>query len=284
VKWFHKGDKLYLGFDVRDQIVQYYSIDSRWDGFIVTLNDYAARSASNHQLRAYRYSFQVGPAGQALPQDELPPLIGQNGAQVALQLKSTSPLDTLDRTQSDVGYTAEMWIDLTKLNYPAGLGDRRLFIGIDHLDGDSFTNWTDSYSARVWWQREHAGGSGADGGSKDGPAWGYLDPALQVVAVDPPGGDGDGRTELLGARPNPSSGLTSIHFALARAGEVRLEVFDLLGRRVAARDYGLQPAGAGHVIFKADGLRSGLYAYRLRVLDDATGPATTLAGRMLITR
>ncbi|MGH3861869.1 hypothetical protein, partial [Actinokineospora sp.] len=284
VKWFHKGDRLYLGFDVRDQIVQYYSIDSRWDGFIVTLNDYVARSVSNHQLKAYRYSFQVGPSGQALAQDELPPLIGQGGAQVALQLKSSSPLDTLDRTQSDVGYTAEMWIDLTKIGYPAGLGDRRLFIGIDHLDGDSFTNWPDSYSARVWWQREHAGGSGADGGSKDGPAWGYLDPAYQVVGVEPPGTGPPGVASLLGNRPNPFPDRTSVYFMLSRPGHVRLDVFDLLGRRVAFRDYGLQPAGLSYVIFDAEGLASGLYGYRLRVLEDGGGPATTMAGRMLITR
>ena len=284
VKWFHKGNRLYLGFDVRDEIVQYVATENRWDGFIVTLTDYVARSSTNHQLKSYRYSFQVGPTGQALAKDELPGLISQSGAQVALQLKSTSPLDTLDRAQSDVGYTAEMWVDLTKIGYPSGLGDRRLFIGIDHLDGDSFTNWPDSYSARVWWQREHAGGSGADGGSKDGPAWGYLDPAIQVVAVEPPGPGETDHTTLLGNGPNPFVSMTSVYFTLARPGDVRLEVFDLLGRRVASRDYGRQPAGPSHVIFKAEGLKSGLYGYRLRVLEDGGGPATTMAGRMLITR
>jgi hypothetical protein len=282
VRWFHKGDRLYLGFDVRDQIVQYYSIDTRWDGFIVTLNDYAARSASNHQLKAYRYSFQVGPTGQAAAQDELPPLIGQGGAQVALQLKSSSPLDTLDRTTSDVGYTAEMWFDLTKIGYPAGLGDGRLFIGIDHLDGDSFTNWPDSYSARVWWQREHAGGSGSDGGSKDGPAWGYLDPGLQVVAVDLPGESG--RMALLGSRPNPFTDRTAVHFTLPTPSEVTLEVFDMLGRLVAARDYGRQPAGPSHVIFQAEGMKTGLYTYRLRVAGEGSGRTTTMAGKMILVR
>ena len=285
VKWFHKGDKLYLGFDVRDQIVQYYDpAVSRGDGFIVTLNDYAARSSSSHQLKAYRYTFQVGPTGQALALDELPPLITAGGAQVVLHLKTTSPLDTLDRTSSDVGYTAEMWIDLTKIGYPSGLGDRRIFLGIDLQDGDSFTNWPDSYSARVWWQREHAGGSGADGGSRDGPAWGYLDPALQVVSVPPPGGEDTGRLALLGNGPNPFADMTSIYFTLPRPGSVRLEVFDLLGRRVALRDYGHQPAGLSHVIFKAQGMKSGLYAYRLRVAEDGGGSVATMAGRMLLTR
>ena len=68
VKWFHKGNRLYLGFDVNDQIVQYVTDQNRWDGFIVTLTDYAARSSSNHQLKSYRYSFQVGPSGNALAQ------------------------------------------------------------------------------------------------------------------------------------------------------------------------------------------------------------------------
>jgi hypothetical protein len=285
VKWFHKGDRLYLGFDVRDQIVQYYNLDTRWDGFIVTLNDYTARSASNHQLKAYRYSFQVGSAGQAQAQDELPPLIAQNpaGAEVVLQLKGPSPLDTLDRQASDIGYTAEFWIDLTKIGYPVGLGDRRLFIGIDHLDGDSFTNWPDSYSGRVWWQREHAGGSGADGGGRDGPAWGYLDPVLQVVAVEPPPGE-PGRLGLIGNGPNPFTERTSIYFTLDRPGDVRLEVFDLQGRQVAAADYGRQPAGRSHVIFKAEGLKSGLYAYRLHVTGEGGGPEAMLTGRMLLTR
>lgn len=283
VKWFHKGTKLYLGFDVRDQIVQYYPIESRWDGFIVTLNDYTARSVNNNQLKAYRYSFQVGSTGQAQPRDELPPLISQSGAQLALQLKSTSPLDTLDRTQSDVGYTAEMWIDLTKIGYPADLGDRRIFIGITHLDGDSFTNWPDSYSARVWWQREHAGGSGADGGSKDGPAWGYLDPALQVVAVGDPPRPAGGPVALLGARPNPFGTKTSIHFNLPRPGSVILQVFDTQGRLVATRDYGTQPAGGAHVLFGGEDLDTGLYMYRLRVTGE-NGAPTELAGKMILVR
>jgi hypothetical protein len=286
VKWFHKGNRLYLGFDVRDEFVQYVAAENRWDGFVVTLTDYLARSSTNNQLKSYRYTFQVGPTGQALARDELPALIGQTGAEVAVQMKTASAQrDTFDRVLgSDVGYTAEMWVDLTKIGYPAGLGDRRVFLGINHMDGDSYTNWPDSYSSRVWWQREHAGGSGADGGSKDGPAWGYLDPAIQVVGIpgEPP--EETGSMELLGNVPNPFAQQTSVYFTLARPGDVRLEVFDLLGRRVASRDYGRQPAGPSHVTFEAEGLRSGLYSYRLRVTADGGGPATTMAGRMLITR
>ncbi|HEY3217027.1 MAG TPA: hypothetical protein VGK93_11105 [Candidatus Eisenbacteria bacterium] len=284
VRYFFKGDKLYLGFDVRDAIVQYYAtVETRWDGFIVSINDYVARGINNHQLKGYKLTFQVGPGGTALAQHELPSLISQSGAQVVLHLKSTSPLDTLDRAASDVGYTAEMWIDLTKIGYPVGRGDGRIFLGIDLMDGDSFTNWKDSYGTRVWWQREQAGGSGADGGGPDGPAWGYLDPTLEVTGVD------DGKPKgptlaLLGVRPNPFVRKTSVHFTLALPSAVTLQVYDLVGRRVASRDYGLQPAGAGQVPFDAQGLRSGLYTFRLRITAEEGGPATLLAGKMILAR
>ena len=281
VKWFYKGTKLYLGFDVNDKVVQYISDPLRWDGFIVSLVDYAARNADNHQLIGYKLSFQVGPTGNAMPQDELPPLVANGGAQVALALKPGTTVDTLG-TNVDTGYTAEMWVDLTKIGYPANLGDHRLFLGVDLLDGDSFTPFTDSYGTRTWWQREFAGGSGAGGGGPDGPAWCWLDTNAQVpLAVgDPiPGG---GELALLGNRPNPYRGSTSIDFILPRSSRVDLEVFDLQGRLVAKRDYGTLAAGTSHVSFNAKSLRSGIYPYRIRVRD---GSGTqVLTGRMLLER
>jgi len=64
--------------------------------------------------------------------------------------------------------------------------------------------------------------------------------------------------------PNPFSGKTTIGFDLIRASDVRLEIFDLLGRRL------LTPVGrrlaAGHhqIILDADKLVSGAYLYRLQ--------------------
>ncbi len=282
VRYFFKGNKLYLGFDVRDQVVQYIDNPNRYDGFIVSLNDYTARGAENHQLVGYKFTFQVGPDGHALAQDELPPLITAGGAQVALVLKPGTMLDTLG-TSTDTGYTAEMWIDLTKIGYPAGLGDGRIFIGIDLLDGDSYTPFTDSYGTRVWWQREFAGGSGAGGGGPDGPAWGYLDPTLQIPTAVEPQPAGSSPLALVGNRPNPYASKTSVYFTLPRAAEVALDVFDLQGRLVKSRDYGRQPAGPSHVIFDAEGMNSGVYAYRIR-MRDGSGEQTTMAGRMLLTR
>ncbi|HEY2955352.1 MAG TPA: hypothetical protein VGK89_08915 [Candidatus Eisenbacteria bacterium] len=288
VRWFYKGNKLYLGFDVRDQVVQYINQSDRYDGFIVSLNDYSARGSENHQLVGYKLTFQVGPTGNALAQDELQPFINSGKAQVALALKPGTTLDTLGQSL-DTGYSAEMWLDLTGFGYPsvtanggtlASPGDGRIFLGIDLMDGDSFTPFTDSYGTRTWWQREFAGGSGAGGGGPDGPAWGYLDPNQQVT-LDVGPGPVAAAVALLGNRPNPFQSKTSIFFTLPKPADVGLEVFDLLGRRVATRAYGRQAAGTAHVIFGDDRMKSGLYAYRLRVREEG-GRESALTGRMLL--
>ena len=64
--------------------------------------------------------------------------------------------------------------------------------------------------------------------------------------------------------PNPFNPQTEIRYRLPVAGRVTLEVFNLLGQKVATLTDRLQPAGEHRVIFRADGLGSGIYFYRLR--------------------
>src|SRR5262249_40880503 len=113
VKMFFKGDILYLGFDVLDQAVQDYSLDSRWDGFMVSITEYSARHVEDHQLLVRPLNFQVcatgsaGCVGNVRAQGYLPYLRDTvAGAQVALALKPGTTLDTVG-TSADVGYTAE---------------------------------------------------------------------------------------------------------------------------------------------------------------------------------
>jgi hypothetical protein len=117
VKMFFKGDFLYLGFEAFDQIVQYHTSFDRWDGFIVTLNDRVLRGPDKNLL-SRRLSFQVGPTGQAMPQDSLIRFVNNGWAQVATALRAGTTVDTLGQ-QADNGYTAE-GIDLTKFStHPA---------------------------------------------------------------------------------------------------------------------------------------------------------------------
>jgi len=56
---------------------------------------------------------------------------------------------------------------------------------------------------------------------------------------------------------------TNIEYALPEASEVRLEVYNIQGQRVATLANGHQNAGQHTVSFDATRLASGLYIYRL---------------------
>jgi pectate lyase len=67
--------------------------------------------------------------------------------------------------------------------------------------------------------------------------------------------------------PNPFNPNTVIRFQLPENSEIRLEVFDMLGRRVSVLVNETRNAGVHEVSFDASGLSSGLYLYRLQAGD-----------------
>lgn len=64
--------------------------------------------------------------------------------------------------------------------------------------------------------------------------------------------------------PNPFNPTTQISYQIPQQQFVKLEVFDLLGRRVSQLVNENQPAGNYTVIFDASNLTSGVYIYRLQ--------------------
>lgn len=74
-------------------------------------------------------------------------------------------------------------------------------------------------------------------------------------------------TRLSGASPNPAIGSARIHFALARAEDVSLALFDVDGRRVQQVLNENRPAGEQSVVWQSDALAVGSYWIRLSGRD-----------------
>ena len=72
--------------------------------------------------------------------------------------------------------------------------------------------------------------------------------------------------------PNPFNGGTRIGFQLTESGIVRLELFDVTGRRVATMLDGVLSAGQHHVMLRSSEFVSGIYFYRL---ENHAGEAIT---------
>ena len=80
---------------------------------------------------------------------------------------------------------------------------------------------------------------------------------------------------LLTNYPNPFNSETTVSFRLARGAEVRLEVYDLLGRRIKALRVGAYPAGEQKATWNGEDNRghdvaSGIYYCVLRVGEQVT--------------
>ncbi|MEM1094958.1 MAG: T9SS type A sorting domain-containing protein [Bacteroidota bacterium] len=89
-------------------------------------------------------------------------------------------------------------------------------------------------------------------------------PTQQATAPSPPREELPLETHVGAAYPNPFGAVTSIPYALAEQAEVVLEVYNVLGRRVAQLVTGVQSAGQHTASWAPSGLPSGVYLVRLQ--------------------
>lgn len=88
---------------------------------------------------------------------------------------------------------------------------------------------------------------------------------------------------LHGNYPNPFNPVTTVVFDLPEAADVRLQVFDALGRLVRTVEAGLVDAGAGRSVrFEAGDLATGAYFYRLSATAGRARHVAT--GRFVLVR
>jgi hypothetical protein len=76
--------------------------------------------------------------------------------------------------------------------------------------------------------------------------------------------------------PNPFNAQTAIEFSIPAAGDVRLETFDLLGRKIAVLIDEELESGFHSVIWDCSDLSTGVYFYRLTVGDKTAVKKMTL--------
>jgi hypothetical protein len=69
--------------------------------------------------------------------------------------------------------------------------------------------------------------------------------------------------------PNPFNSQTTIEYGLPEAGRVRIDIYDLLGRKVETLVDGDMPAGRHQVVWHASGYSSGVYFYQIEAGDFA---------------
>jgi hypothetical protein len=93
----------------------------------------------------------------------------------------------------------------------------------------------------------------------------YLVEGMPNDVEDDPGSGSaiPGEFRLHQAYPNPFNPTTTIHYDLPRASDVRIIVYDLLGRQVARLVDGYRSAGRHSVNWDASDLTSGMYFYSL---------------------
>jgi hypothetical protein len=82
--------------------------------------------------------------------------------------------------------------------------------------------------------------------------------------------------------PNPFNPSTEIRYQVSGASEVRLEVFDMLGRKVSTLVNERQSTGAYQVNFKAASLASGLYFYRIDVRSSGSQAGSFVATKKMM--
>lgn len=103
-----------------------------------------------------------------------------------------------------------------------------------------------------------------DGTSKSNAFYGILTRMYASVGINNIGTEVPAQYKLYDAYPNPFNPATTIKFELPKSGFVKLEVFDILGRKMRTLVNQQLKSGTYTVDFDAAGLSSGMYVYRIQ--------------------
>jgi hypothetical protein len=143
------------------------------------------------------------------------------------------------------------------------------------LDYDAegrISSWASAYWDTSGWEEGRAGiFSVADSAGNEylfhGAVWVTLRYKSIESGINTAGCEVPGEYALLQNYPNPFNPTTGVRFQVPGVSDVKLVVYDLLGREVAVLVNEKKAPGSYEVRFDASGMASGVYFYRLTAGD-----------------
>ena len=102
------------------------------------------------------------------------------------------------------------------------------------------------------------------------------------VSIDAPGDAIPAGYSLAQNYPNPFNPSTTIRYSLAARAQVKVEIFNIVGQRIATLVDGVQEANSHEVMWDASNVGSGIYFYKLSVQSAETGQQVYQATKKMI--
>jgi hypothetical protein len=256
VKMFFKGDTLYVGANVSDQSILTYVSDDFFDGLQVSLNIPTDSLRDGvHQMAARRFGVAPDSAvngGAKAIWDATTGLAATPGFRYGAKLNPGSVLNSTSVVST--GYTIEMAFDLPKFGYTPGAQNKTVAMGLNYHDYDRTATDTSAY--RVWYFREWPWTST--------PAFAVLNNTAMITTTGVSNvAEVPKQFILYHNYPNPFNPATMIRFSLPEIGNVKVRVYDLLGRLIATQALEGMSAGQHEYLFDASRLASGVYYYNV---------------------
>lgn len=163
----------------------------------------------------------------------------------------------VDEANSEWGLEAAIYVPAIEEGAQIGFDIGGAQASQEQQDSEGFGDY--AYYA---WQ---SGTGGADPGliNRDASMWATLS-FVQNVAVEDLNEIPE-RFALEQNYPNPFNPVTTIEYSITRPGAVQLEVYNLLGKKVATLVDEAHTTGTYRMRWNAEGFSSGLYIYQLRI-------------------
>ncbi|HVO72994.1 MAG TPA: hypothetical protein VMT35_03160, partial [Ignavibacteriaceae bacterium] len=158
---------LYVGAQIADQIVTVPGEGGRSDGvtFFIVGRNYVNGSGIMGNVK--ELTVNIDSSGSGVAANDLISMADTAGVKYNLVLGDQT--DVNDPENADNGYSVELKIPFSALNYPQNLGDSVVFIGGLTNDIDVFADASSNYYAKSWWFKWEKG--------QTSPAWVVLGPA-----------------------------------------------------------------------------------------------------------